>query len=87
MKVLAKEHTLQTPEGPVKMDGLELLITRHFKDSISGKSAAAKMMWARIDANGIGREDETETLTESDERILDQYMELFRGQKKAQDDV
>jgi hypothetical protein len=78
--MLGKKRTVQTPNGPEKLDGLELVALRLFNDALAGKPRQLKLLLDRMDANGIGRQEASESLSEADARIADEYLKLFRAQ-------
>ena len=86
-KMLGKKRMVQTADGPVKMDGLELLAFRLFNDAVGGKARQIKILLERIDANGIGRQEAGESLSEADARVAEEYLKLFQKQVGGSDDV
>lgn len=85
--MLGKKRTVQTPNGPEKLDGLELVALRLFNDALAGKPRQLKLLLDRMDANGIGRQEAGESLSEADARIADEYLKLFRTQVGGSGDV
>lgn len=86
-KMLGRKRMVQTPDGPVKMDGLELIALRLFNDALAGKARQLKILLDRVDANGIGRQEAGESLSAADAHVYDQYFELLRGAAGGSDDV
>ncbi len=86
-RALAMERIVQTPDGPKKMTGPDLLAARLLKDAIEGKVGQTRTLYARMDVHGIGREEEVEDLSVADEKVFNQFYAHLKRQAGGSDDV
>ena len=78
-RILAKKRVINTPEGAQEVEGMDLILTRMFKDTVEGKVGQTKNFLSRIDLHGIGRDDDTEDLAGRDAEVFDKFYALLKA--------
>ena len=79
-RVLSRELTLQTPDGPQMMAVTEVLLTSLVKEGAQGKVAATKQLFDMARDLDVGLEQPEASLSASDEAEFDRLVKALRGE-------